>query len=87
MTPYLQSLLDAFRELKPNSRKHAEFFLTTGRLHSECHYVIASRLADFVRRVETGGPRLRAEVLQAFGLRLPSEELEEFPAELEGAAG
>ena len=86
MTPDLQSLLDAFQELKPNSRKHAEFFLTTGRLHSECHYVIASRLADFVRRVETGGPRLRAELLQALGLRFPSEEIEEFPVELEGAA-
>jgi hypothetical protein len=86
MTPDLQSLLDAFHELKPNSRKHAEFFLTTGRLHSECHYVIASRLADFVRRVETGGPRVRAEVLGALGLRLPAEEIKEFPAELEGAA-
>jgi hypothetical protein len=82
----LQSLLDAFHELKPNSQRHAEFFLTTGRLHSECHYVIAARLANFVRRVETGGPRLRAEVLQALGFRLPSEEIAEFPAELEGAA-
>ena len=70
-----QSLLDAFHELKPNSREHAEFFLTTGRLHPECHHIIASRLADFVRRVEAGGPRLRAEVLQALGLTYCAEEL------------
>ena len=70
-----QSLLNAVRELKPNSRKHAELFLTTGRLHPECHHIIASRLADFVRRVEAGGPRLRAEVLQALRLTYCAEEL------------
>jgi len=70
-----QSLLNAFRELKPSSRKHAEFFLTTGRLHPECHHIIASRLADFVCRVEAGGSRLRAEVLQALGLTYCTEKL------------
>jgi hypothetical protein len=70
--------------LKPNSRRHAEFFLTTERLHPDCHHIIASRLADFVRRVEAGGPRLRAELLQALGLGLPAEEL---LAEIESPAG
>ena len=79
-----QSLLNAFRELKPNSRKHAEFFLTTGRLHPECRHIIVSRLADFVCRVEAGGPRLRAEVLQALGLTYSAEEL---LAAVAGAAG
>ena len=63
MTPNLQSLLDAFHELKPNSRKHAEFFLMNGRLHSEVHFVIRERLADFIRRVEAAGPAIRAELL------------------------
>jgi hypothetical protein len=67
----LQPLLDAFRALKPNSRRHAEFFLTNGRLHSEVHFVIRERLADFIRRVEAAGPAVREKLL----------------AELEGATG
>jgi hypothetical protein len=86
MTP-LQSLLDAYHSLKPNSRKHAEFYLSTGQLHPECHFVIATRLAAFIRRVEAGGLRLRTDVLRALDLPLPAEEVDEFPAELEGAAG
>ena len=58
-----QSPLDAFRALKPNSRKHAEFFLKNGRLHSGVHFVIRERLADFIRRVEAAGPAIRAEPL------------------------
>lgn len=67
----LRPLLDAFRTLKPNSRRHAEFFVRTGQLHPECHHIIVSRLADFVRRLEASGPALREELL----------------AELAGAAG
>ena len=81
----VQDLVDEFTKLKVNSQFHALQFLETSKLASSCHWIIAERLANFIRRLEAGGPRLRAEILRALGLRLPAEEIEEFSVELEGA--
>jgi hypothetical protein len=82
----IQELVDEFNSFRPNSRAHADFFLRNGRLHPDAHWVIQERLAKWVRRVEAGGPVLRAEILQALGLTVEAEEVfsQEFPPELEG---
>ena len=87
MTNNIQELVNQFHSFRPNSQAHADFFLRNGRLHPDAHWVIQERLAKWVRRVEAGGPVLRAEILQALGLTVEAEEVfpQEFPAELEGA--
>jgi hypothetical protein len=85
----VQELVDEFHSFRPNSRAHADFFLRNGHLHPDAHWVIQERLAKWVRRVEAGGPALRAEILQALGLTLEAGKAfpQEFPAELEGVSG
>jgi hypothetical protein len=85
MNQNIQDLVEEFNSFRPSRRAHADFFLRNGRLHPEAHWVIQERLAKLVRRVEAGGPALRAEVLEALGLTLEAEEVfpKEFPAELE----
>jgi hypothetical protein len=81
----VQELVDEFHSFRANSRAHADFYLRNGHLHPDAHWLIQERLAKLVRRVEAGGPALRAEVLEALGLTLEAEDVfpHEFPAEIE----
>jgi hypothetical protein len=54
-----------FLAFKTNTRVHAAYWLRAGELHPEVHFVIRERLEDFIRRVQAGGPEVRAKLLAA----------------------